>query len=639
MRNKKLKLILILLLAILSLTGIFIVMIPAVFADTSAQADTFFNGGTGTEDDPYQISTVTQLNNLADLVNNGNEDYNQAHYILTADIKYGMLDDNGYQITPSDYIPIGVSYTNRAFQGVFDGNGYMISGPEIEVLNVNTNGSIYYWYYGIFGRVENATIKNLLVRNVTYNFNNYYSGTPKYFGGIVGYAMSSIIDNCSIETVVLNFGSSLDASLTTYFGGIAGVLGDANSVISNCYIKLNLDYCRANISISDDKKFSQFIISNICSCLSNVSSLKENCVIDVYDLDQEEMLTNIQKVVTSGNLYYYETCYNDSGASSSEVNVLVFNKGIELDYIEDFKDGIMDYDITKVKSEYVNTSEYRYSEGGHWFWNGTATSCPKLTIFQNKTMLTFKATQGSLTIGSALAEYLEISLYVTSVTYEIEDTCIKLSYIYNNNLFEMEIHADYSVDGYQFLQWTDNEGVFTTEYSAVPTYSITVYKNTSLTDNEYISFSYKKGEYKDLKSLVKNAITNTDKYVVSLNTQRDGQGETINSTSGMQQNLILYIQWGVEVNYACCFDDKQSDTSVIYINVGDDLNFNKSSLTIYHCQDFSNNYFQFTCPNGYKFSHLEIETIDGRITDASQIGNYLRDIDSNITIFAMFISN
>ena len=45
-----------------------------------------FDGGSGTEEDPYQIATAEQLALLAKYVNEGNEDYSKACYIQTADI-------------------------------------------------------------------------------------------------------------------------------------------------------------------------------------------------------------------------------------------------------------------------------------------------------------------------------------------------------------------------------------------------------------------------------------------------------------------------------------------------------------------------------------------------------------------------
>ena len=49
---------------------------------------TGFAGGSGIETDPYQISNGAELAYLAKLVNEKNQEYNAAYYILTSDITY-----------------------------------------------------------------------------------------------------------------------------------------------------------------------------------------------------------------------------------------------------------------------------------------------------------------------------------------------------------------------------------------------------------------------------------------------------------------------------------------------------------------------------------------------------------------------
>ena len=85
-------------------------------ASLTAKAQTYFAGWNGTEGNPYIIETAAQLSKLAELVNEGDADYNEAYYQLSKDIDlsdYGTGFNNG-----EGWIPIG--NTDNPFQGKFD---------------------------------------------------------------------------------------------------------------------------------------------------------------------------------------------------------------------------------------------------------------------------------------------------------------------------------------------------------------------------------------------------------------------------------------------------------------------------------------------------------------------------------------
>ena len=140
--------------------------------------------GSGTKNDPYQISTADQLKLFRDKVNSSKtSDETKICVVLTADI----------DLKNEAWTPIGIGKDTRKedlpYSGTFDGNGHTISG-----LNVNygdKNG-------GLFCHVKSATIKNLTVAgSVTYS-----SGDGIVYGGIVGCANSSTIENCTNRCTV-----------------------------------------------------------------------------------------------------------------------------------------------------------------------------------------------------------------------------------------------------------------------------------------------------------------------------------------------------------------------------------------------------------------------------------------------------
>ena len=181
-----------------------------VFTGTVSGSGTITGGtfntlitGNGTETDPYQISTADGLKWFRDKVNSAKtSDETKICAVLTANI----------DLENEAWTPIGIGKDTRKqdlpYSGTFDGNGHTISG-----LNVNyrdKNG-------GLFCYVMNATIKNLTVAgSVTHS-----SGNGVAYGGIVGYADSSTIENCTNRCTVTG---------NLYAGGIVGWSEDSDII-------------------------------------------------------------------------------------------------------------------------------------------------------------------------------------------------------------------------------------------------------------------------------------------------------------------------------------------------------------------------------------------------------------------------
>ena len=160
--------------------------------------------GSGTESDPYQISTADQLKRFRDIVNgsNGQTQNAAACAVLTANI----------DLNNEPWTPIGIGEDTRnqdlPYSGTFDGNGHTISGLNVDYGDKNG---------GLFCYVKSATIKNLTVAgSVTYS-----SGKGVDYGGIVGCADSSTIENCSNRCSVTG---------NWYAGGIVGLSADSDII-------------------------------------------------------------------------------------------------------------------------------------------------------------------------------------------------------------------------------------------------------------------------------------------------------------------------------------------------------------------------------------------------------------------------
>lgn len=147
----------------------------------------------GTADDPYIITTTSQMELLAMRVNEQGETYHDKHFRLDAD-----LDFSG-----KTYIPIGNS-TSNTFQGTFDGNGHTIA-------NISTGSDNR--YAGVFGLTSNgATVKNLVV-----------GGTSKIYGTEI--AGGIIAGNFNNDLTITNCRVEAGVTVITMGGFAGGIIG------------------------------------------------------------------------------------------------------------------------------------------------------------------------------------------------------------------------------------------------------------------------------------------------------------------------------------------------------------------------------------------------------------------------------
>ncbi|MDR2058515.1 MAG: hypothetical protein LBP83_09620, partial [Dysgonamonadaceae bacterium] len=129
-----------------------------------------YSGGSGTEADPYRISSKADMEALATAVNSNTAYSISKYFLLTQDI--------------TDEVTTIVGNSSYPFYGTFDGGGHSIT------VNINTTTT----YAGVFGYIYSATVKNLGVTGSISSSSSYYSSS--YSGGICGYASSSSISNC-----------------------------------------------------------------------------------------------------------------------------------------------------------------------------------------------------------------------------------------------------------------------------------------------------------------------------------------------------------------------------------------------------------------------------------------------------------
>jgi hypothetical protein len=150
-----------------------------------------YSGGTGEPNNPYLISTPSDLDSLGAT----SADWSK-NFKMTADINM-----SGY--TGTQYRIIGNQTTQ--FTGSFDGDGHVIRNLTYTTITAGN-------YVGLFGYTNGAAIKNLGLEDV-----DIYTGGGS-MGGLVGYQISGTITSCYTTGSVTSDAPSSYA----YAGGLVG---------------------------------------------------------------------------------------------------------------------------------------------------------------------------------------------------------------------------------------------------------------------------------------------------------------------------------------------------------------------------------------------------------------------------------
>ena len=181
-----------------------------------------YSGGSGTETDPWLISSVTDLQLLANTINDGKAAGFDADCRDTEDGIPGNY--HGYyfkQTTDLDlsriasWDPIGYSGGyGFYFAGNYDGGGYTISNAK----STGKNDVGGYATAGIFGWVLFGSVEDLHVENA--DFIATGQGNYSYVGGIAAMAYGATIENCSVKSSKIE--SKRNPNQSHCAGGIVG---------------------------------------------------------------------------------------------------------------------------------------------------------------------------------------------------------------------------------------------------------------------------------------------------------------------------------------------------------------------------------------------------------------------------------
>lgn len=289
-------------LALLCLTG------------TSAWAQDF--AGQGTQELPYLITSIEDWNKLAEDVSSG-KSYSGKYFQLTDNISVTNMVAGGD----------GSSYV---FSGIFDGDGHTITFNSANATEQ---------FIAPFGRISDATIKNLKVAGSV-------SSSNRFAGGIVAYAKgTSTVTGCMNSTSITINGDISNASN----GGIVGMVGGSgNLTITGCVFNGEM---KNNTPTSSSYNWCGILGLCNSGCTATISNCLFAPVAVVVNGDTKgNTIYRSTGVTTADNCYYtYSMSSSDQGnkvytitggekvsvafagtpLSDATVGVIAYEKGIK----------------------------------------------------------------------------------------------------------------------------------------------------------------------------------------------------------------------------------------------------------------------------------------------------------------------
>jgi len=281
-----------------------VLLLAVMLTFTAAQAQL---SGSGTEQDPYLISSVDNLKFFRDQINaETNVDEATTSLYQKAGIYFKLTAD--IDLATEDWTPIGNANTAfRSFRATLDGNGYKIM--NLKIGSATTRVAL--GQAALFGYSKsNAVIKNLKVENAAvYNgttgslnqtailvananlttiHNCHVSGiadclhTSKgvQVGGIVANGIDITLINSSANvTISAESTVNTGTSIAVNSGGLVSVLAvsASGSIIKNCYSKGTIIATSAMPSGTGNFVYAGGIVANIAAGNATYQNKIINC--------------------------------------------------------------------------------------------------------------------------------------------------------------------------------------------------------------------------------------------------------------------------------------------------------------------------------------------------------------------------
>ena len=171
--------------------------------------------------------------------------------IYTPEDLLKMADDpNGSYILMADLDMTGIPWKALDFSGTLDGNGHAILNLTLTEMgdkkpnSCDGNKKLYETaYFGLFGTLINATVKNLKLLNVRAVVT---IDEPCFIGGLAGYAENATITDCTVV-------GTLELRAFDRMFGVGGVVGYGSGKVKNCTIDVTLITTDTDATTKDEQ--------------------------------------------------------------------------------------------------------------------------------------------------------------------------------------------------------------------------------------------------------------------------------------------------------------------------------------------------------------------------------------------------
>ncbi len=202
---------------------------------------------------------------------------------LTSDISLYCEDTTEYADgDPLTFRPIGDHSKDGVFEGTFDGDGHTISDLFQNGWDLGYEWGAY-GSYGLFGNINNATIKNLII-----------TGSESYIeGGDTSFVAGSATGTCVFENITIK--DSISATYNNGNGGIIGWSGAGDYTFKN--ITIEEDCVLAGLWGSFDSSIGGIVGQAEPGATYNFENVTVSCRLDVYN-----------DVTASYDYYNYRMC-------------------------------------------------------------------------------------------------------------------------------------------------------------------------------------------------------------------------------------------------------------------------------------------------------------------------------------------
>ncbi|ALM47891.1 hypothetical protein AMR72_02670 [Flavobacterium psychrophilum] len=198
----------------------------------------FSGAGTGTLQDPYEITTASQLNEIRNYLGEANA---SVHFELKNDINLSTFITQESPIT--GWNPIGNDEENNAFYGFLHGGDFTVSNLWINKPESN--------YLGLFGYIRGGGVGHITIKT---DDTHGIAGTD-YIGVLAGKIEDAAVTNSNVQVKIVggNYVGGLvgettstvsfataSGTIDSFGDNIGGLIGFTSAAVSNSSANLNI---------------------------------------------------------------------------------------------------------------------------------------------------------------------------------------------------------------------------------------------------------------------------------------------------------------------------------------------------------------------------------------------------------------